>query len=62
MSLREHNRDLTVSVVLGILMWCYQRLLYVKKHSMPAREQSPDIGISQDQALANGGIGCFSEP
>jgi hypothetical protein len=46
MPLRERDLDLTVSVDLGVPMWCYQRLSYVKKHSMPARKQSPDIGIS----------------
>jgi hypothetical protein len=35
-------------------------LSYVRKHSMPTREQCPDVGISKDPDLVSGGISKFS--
>jgi hypothetical protein len=40
--LREHDLNLTISVVYGIPMRCYQRHSYVRKHSVPARERSEE--------------------
>ena len=48
MPLREHDPDLIIwAVVYGIPMWYYQRLSYVKKHSMPTRKQSPDMFVAR---------------
>jgi hypothetical protein len=37
--LRGPDLDLTISVVYGIPMWCYQRHSCAKKHSVLARER-----------------------
>jgi hypothetical protein len=42
--------------------WWYQRTSHVEIIVMPVREQSPDVGISMDQASLRGGINSFGIP